>query len=360
MGIKSGAIGLIERTPVPDAITRLGIEALVARSRRLLAAEPEETAERFAAAMAAEPIAAHTEAANDQHYEVPADFFRLVLGPQRKYSSCLYEADTATLAEAEEAALAETAAHARVGNGMSILELGCGWGSLSLWLAQRYPDSCILSVSNAKSQRRFVEGEIARRRLTNLRVVTADVNDFEPGETFDRVVSVEMFEHVSNWPALLARVKSWLKPDGLFFMHVFSHVRVPYRFDHEDEADWIARHFFTGGIMPSHNLIRYFPESFDVVDAWRWSGQHYQRTAEHWLANFDRHTEEIAEIFSATYGSQARLWLRRWRLFFLATAGLFGHRGGGEWGVSHILLRPSSSLRTPNAPANWRPDRPAA
>jgi cyclopropane-fatty-acyl-phospholipid synthase len=310
--------------------------------------------------MAKRPIATHTDAANAQHYEVPAAFFSLVLGPQRKYSCCLYEANAATLAEAEEAALAETAARALLANGQSILELGCGWGSLSLWMARNFPESCVLAVSNSQSQRRFIEAAATAQGSHNLRVVTADANVFQQKEPFDRVVSVEMFEHMANWPLLLARVKSWLKPGGLMFMHVFSHARAPYRFDHEDEADWIARHFFTGGIMPSHDLIRQFPESFALVEEWRWSGRHYQRTAMDWLANFDRHADEISRIFSATYGRDARLWQRRWRLFFLATAGLFGHRGGSEWGVSHYLLRPSPSLKTPNASASRRSDRPAA
>jgi cyclopropane-fatty-acyl-phospholipid synthase len=340
MGMKAAAIRWFERAPTPDAMTRWGVEALVAHTSRALAAEPDGAAAAFASAMAPHPIATHTDAANAQHYELSPEFFRLVLGPQRKYSSCYYAHPADTLAEAEEAALAETAAHARLADGQSVLELGCGWGSLSLWMARNFPESRILSVSNASSQRRFIEGEIAARGLHNLRVVTADANVFRPAATFDRVVSVEMFEHMANWAVLLARVKSWLKPDGLMFMHVFSHARVPYRFDHEDEADWIGRHFFTGGIMPSHDLIRQFPESFAVVEEWRWSGRHYQRTAMDWLAKFDRHEEEIADIFRATYGDQARLWQRRWRLFFLGTAGLFGHEEGREWGVSHYLLRP--------------------
>jgi cyclopropane-fatty-acyl-phospholipid synthase len=339
MGMKAAAMALFERAPVPDLVTRRGIAALVARTSRALAAEPEHAAVAFAGAMAKRPIATHTDAANAQHYEVPAAFFSLVLGPQRKYSCCLYETDAATLAEAEQAALAETADRARLANGQSILELGCGWGSLSLWMARNFPESRVLAVSNSQSQRRFIEAEATAQGLHNLRVVTADANVFQPKEPFDRVVSVEMFEHMANWPLLLARVKSWLKPGGLMFMHVFSHARVPYRFDHEDETDWIARHFFTGGTMPSHDLIRQFPESFAVVEDWRWSGRHYQRTAMDWLANFDRHADEIAAVLHATYGDQARLWQRRWRLFFLATAGLFGHAEGREWGVSHYLLR---------------------
>ncbi len=290
-------------------------------SRKLAKKPPAATNRAFANAMRDRPIAVHTAAANEQHYEIPAHFFALVLGPARKYSCCYYAGENTTLAEAEQHALAETSSHARLAEGQSILELGCGWGSLSLWLASQFPQSRTLAVSNSQSQRQFIEQEISDRGLDNLRVVTADVNAFQPEGTFDRVVSVEMFEHVSNWPALLGRIRSWLKPDGLFFMHVFSHHRVPYRFNHEDDSDWIGKHFFTGGIMPSHDLIREFPESFEVEHDWRWSGHHYQRTAEDWLANFDQHKAPIRRILRSVYGDEAELWQRRWRLFFLATAG---------------------------------------
>lgn len=342
MGLKARAIRFVEANDLPDGLTRAAIAALVAQASRKLANKPA-AAERhaFADAMRDHPIAMYTAAANTQHYELPPEFFARVLGPARKYSCCYYPLASTTLADAERHALAETAALARVEDGQSILELGCGWGSLSLWLASNYPRSRVIAVSNSRSQRHFIEKEIAARHLGNLRVVTADVNVFQPDVAFDRVVSVEMFEHVSNWPALLGRVRSWLKPDGLFFMHVFSHERIPYRFDHKDETDWIGKYFFTGGIMPSHDLIREFHESFRVEQDWRWSGEHYQRTAIDWLANFDAEMGAIRGIFESVYGKDTELWLRRWRLFFLATAGLFGHRSGGEWGVSHYLLRPA-------------------
>jgi len=340
MSLKRAAIGAFERVPLADAVTRLAIETLVARTRRTLPEDADAVTRDFMRAMRGRPIAVHAEAANAQHYEVPADFFGLVLGPRRKYSCCLYRDGTTTLGEAEERALAETVAHARLGPGQQILELGCGWGSLSLFMAEAFPESSILAVSNSRSQRAYIEGEAVARGLENLRVVTADVNGFRPDAAFDRAVSVEMFEHVSNWEALLANVRSWLKPDGLLFMHVFSHARVPYAFDHTDQTDWIAQHFFTGGIMPSHGLIREFRGLFEVVDDWRWGGLHYARTANDWLANMDRNERAVAQVLQPVYGDDAKLWQRRWRLFFLATAGLFGHRAGEEWGVSHYLLRP--------------------
>lgn len=343
MSLKRAAIGAFERAPIPDAVTRLAIEALVKRTRLALPEDGQEATRKFADAMKSRPIAVHPEAANEQHYEVPSGFFGLVLGPRRKYSCCLYDEETTTLTEAEERALAETAAHAQLEDGQRILELGCGWGSLSLYMAEYFPQSTILAVSNSRSQRGYIENQAAARSLHNLGVVTGDVNAFNPEGRFDRIVSVEMFEHVSNWPALLSRVRSWLAPHGLFFMHVFSHARVPYAFDHTDPSDWIAQHFFTGGIMPSHGLIGEFGRLFDLADAWRWSGKHYARTANDWLANMDRNETAVADVLRSTYGEDASLWQRRWRLFFLGTAGLFGHRGGEEWGVSHYLLRPGSS-----------------
>lgn len=271
--------------------------------------------------------------------KLPPVYFAHILGPRRKYSCCLYDG-ASTLAEAEEYTLAETAAHADLHDGQRVLELGCGWGSLTLWMAERFPRSDIVAVSNSRPQRAHIEAEAARRGLPNVRVVTADMNVFEADGRFDRVVSVEMFEHISNWPALLARVHGWLDRGGLLFLHVFSHRAMPYRFDHDDKADWIAQHFFTGGVMPSHGLIWELDERF-VVDAdWRWNGMHYRRTAEHWLANFDANAQQIGAILRQVYGNEASLWARRWRLFFLATAGLFGARGGTEWGISHYALRP--------------------
>jgi cyclopropane-fatty-acyl-phospholipid synthase len=336
----SVATNVIERVPLPDSVTSAGIAFLVDRTRRKLAREGAGKDADFARLMARQPIAVRPDAANAQHYEVPPAFFALVLGPRRKYSCCLYDNAADTLASAEERALAETAGHAGLADGQDILELGCGWGSLSLWMAERYPAARITAVSNSASQRSYIEGEAARLGLGNLRVITADMNDFATGARFDRVVSVEMFEHMTNWQSLLKRVHGWLRPDGRLFMHVFSHRSAPYLFDTADKEDWIAQHFFTGGIMPSHGLIRHVAEVFDVESEWRWSGVHYARTARHWLANFDRNEDAVVEVLRGVYGAEALLWKRRWRLFFLATAGLFGHARGTEWGVSHYRLRP--------------------
>jgi cyclopropane-fatty-acyl-phospholipid synthase len=327
---------LAERAPIPDFLVTTGMRRLIATRDAELARAGSDA--DFAGAMAEHAIAEHAGAANTQHYELPPEFFALILGPRRKYSSCRYPRGNETLAQAEEIALAETAAHAALTDGQSILELGCGWGSLSLWMAEHFPNARITAVSNSAPQRFYIESQARARGLVNLTVVTADMNDFTIGARFDRIVSVEMFEHMANWRALLTRARDWLKPDGRLFLHVFAHARAPYRFDHEDENDWIAQHFFTGGIMPSHGLIRQFPDLFAVEDEWRWSGTDYRRTALDWLANFDAQTRAIMPILRAVYGVDAAIWRRRWRMFFLATAEMFGHANGEVWGVSHYRL----------------------
>jgi cyclopropane-fatty-acyl-phospholipid synthase len=349
----AAAIRAFEQAPVPDKLTLMGIDYLCGAAGKRLSRLPPETERMFAKAMLDHSIAENTAEANEQHYELPPEFFELSLGHHRKYSCCLYDGPKDSLETAEARALAETCAHADLHDGQDVLELGCGWGSLSLWMAKAYPASRIVSVSNSSSQRRYIEGEAAARGLTNLTVVTADMNCFDAAALpdspkFDRVVSVEMFEHMANWPRLLARIRGWMKADGRLFLHVFTHKTTPYSFDRNDDADWIAQHFFTGGVMPSHNLIHQFGELFEVEQDWRWSGEHYRRTAMDWLANFDRNDARIREILNSVYGPDAKLWRRRWRLFFLSVAGLFGHNGGADWGVSHYRLSAAPDPRGAN------------
>jgi cyclopropane-fatty-acyl-phospholipid synthase len=339
MSFVSRIIGTAERVPLPDVIIRAAIQRLCSRTATRLASGNGETDASFADEMAARAIAEYTDEASAQHHEVPAAFFARVLGPNRKYSSCFYKEAKSTLQEAEEEALRQTVEHADLADGQSILELGCGWGSLSLWMARQFPHAQVTAVSNSQSQRIHIETEAAARGLNNLRVVTADMNAFAPGRQFDRIVTVEMFEHMMNWRELMTRVKSWLAPDGRFFLHIFTHRSGAYRFDPADGEDWVAQHFFTGGVMPSHHLIRQYADLFEVEKEWRWSGTHYQRTALDWLANFDAGRDEIDAILRPVYGSDTSLWVRRWRWFFLATSGLFGYADGSEWGVSHFRMR---------------------
>ncbi len=340
------ATELVERGLVPDALVRRGIRALL--ERRLADDVPddpdarERAAAAVRAAMAEAPVAVATDAANQQHYEVPPGFYELVLGRHLKYSSCYYPTGRETLDEAEAAMLALTCERAALADGQDVLELGCGWGSLSLWMAERYPASRITSVSNSAPQRRFIQRRAAARGLDNLTVRTADMNDFRPEGAFDRVVSVEMFEHMRNWRLLLDRVASWLRPDGRLFLHVFCHRDVPYFFEDEGDDDWMARHFFTGGLMPSLALPGEVGAALEVEDSWAVDGTHYQRTARHWLEKLDARRGAVTSLFRQVYGpSEAERWVRRWRLFFMACEELFGYRDGREWLVGHTRMRPT-------------------
>jgi cyclopropane-fatty-acyl-phospholipid synthase len=339
MSFISTIIGTAERVPLPDAIIRAAIHRLCSRTATRLAEGNAASDAWFADEMAARVIAEYGDEAGDQHHQMPAAFFACVLGPHRKYSCCFYREPASTLQEAEEEALRQTVEHADLADGQSILELGCGWGPLALRMARQFPHARVVSVSNSVSQREHIEGEAIRRGLSNLTVITSDINVFEPGERFDRIVSVEMFEHMMNWRELMTRVRSWLKPDGRFFLHVYTHRTGSYLFDRADGEDWIAQHFFSGGVMPSHHLIRQYGDLFAVEKEWRWSGTHYQRTAQDWLARFDAHRDEIETILRKVHGNETGLWMRRWRWFLLATSGLFGYADGSEWGVSHYRLK---------------------
>lgn len=337
------ALKLAERKVLPDALIRKGIRDLCRERLADIGDADCERAQRdliqFTRQMSQADIAPLPEKANAQHYEIPADFFQYCLGAQRKYSSCFWLPETATLDEAETLALAQTCLHARLADGQQILELGCGWGSLTLWMASHYPQASITAVSNSASQREYILATARARGLTNLDVITADMNVFDSEQQFDRIVSVEMFEHMRNYAVLYANVARWLKPEGLFFKHIFVHRHAAYAFDVKAEDDWMSAYFFSGGMMPSDDLPLYFQTHLRMIDKWRWNGTHYAKTANAWLANMDQHHHEITPILEATYGrSQAELWRQRWRIFYMACAELFGYNHGQTWWVSHYLF----------------------
>ncbi|MES1943766.1 cyclopropane-fatty-acyl-phospholipid synthase [Salinisphaera sp. PC39] len=342
-------IELCERGLVPDALARAGMRRLIAS--RLTGPEAEDGEARNAAyralvaAARTGPIARHTDEANDQHYEVPADFFTLVLGPRLKYSGCLFADGIADLGAAEEAMLGLYAERAGLADGQRILDLGCGWGSFCLWAAARYPDAEVHAVSNSAGQRAHIEARAAALGLGNLRVETCDINRYEPaGAPFDRVVSVEMFEHMSNHRALMARIADWLAPDGRFFLHIFCHRLLAYPFATGGRYDWMGRHFFTGGLMPSENWPLEFQTHLTVRDHWWVSGRHYRATADAWLANLDARRDAVRALFADAYGAAlADRQRHRWRMFFMAVSELFGFEDGNQWGVGHYLFGPRAT-----------------
>jgi cyclopropane-fatty-acyl-phospholipid synthase len=345
----------IDRGVLPDPVLRTAIRRLLARRRRDITAGSVEDRSRrkreLLRELAEAPLAIHTDEANEQHYEVPTELFELMLGPHLKYSSGYWPTGVSTLAAAEEAMLRLTAEHAELADGQDVLELGCGWGSLTLWMAEHHPASRITAVSNSATQREHIEKQAAERGLHNVRVLTCDVNrlgvdayaDVVAPASFDRVVSVEMFEHVRNHRVLTERIATWLRPGGKLFVHVFAHRSDPYPFDTGGSADWMARHFFTGGLMPSDDLLLHSVHDLAVEDHWVLSGTHYARTLRAWLDQLDAHRARATSLLSDTYGQRAgRAWLHRWRVFDIACEELFGFAGGDEWHVSHYrFVRPT-------------------
>ncbi|MEZ5461883.1 cyclopropane-fatty-acyl-phospholipid synthase family protein [Dokdonella sp.] len=334
-----------ERGLIPDWLLRIGIRRqCAARLAEEKSAGIEATCERQRARieeLRASPIAIETDAANTQHYELPAAFFEHCLGARLKYSACYWDETTSDLDAAELRMLELYEERAQLADGQTILELGCGWGSLTLWMAARYPNARITAVSNSASQREFIEARCLERGLSNVKLVTIDVNQLKREENeFDRVVSIEMFEHMRNYEHLLKRIGSWLKPGGKLFVHIFCNRNLLYPFETAGEKNWMARHFFTGGLMPAADTLMHFQNDVTLEQRWLIPGTHYEKTANAWLRNHDRNRDNILDVLAGSYGpEQARLWNQRWRMFWMACAELFGHAHGAEWMVAHYRFR---------------------
>lgn len=328
---------LAERRLIPDSLIRWGIRNQLKQHSLFLANNPKSD-QSWIEELSKGPIAECTDTSKEQHYEVPTEYFKSVLGSHLKYSSCFWNEATTSLEMAEANMLRLSCEHAELENGQSVLELGCGWGSLSLWMAEHYPESTITAMSHSKTQKAYIDSESKRRGLDNLKVITSDINDFDTSKRFDRIVSVEMFEHLRNHSLLFDRLNTWLKDDGRIFIHVFAHHKESYLFEVEHERDWMAEHFFTGGMMPSINYLPSAAKPFKELNRWEINGAHYSKTLEAWLLKQDQEERTILKHFLNTYGKDSILWVQRWRIFYLACSELFAYNGGKEWPVMHYLF----------------------
>ena len=334
---------LLARGLIPDWILRRGVRSQ-GKERLNMMNKVDSTKEysKFINEASTGNIAVNTDDANNQHYEVDSEFFKYCLGKNLKYSCCFWDENTLDLDAAEDNMLEIYSQRAQITDGMSILDIGCGWGSLSLFLAQKYPKSEITGVSNSSSQKIFIDSVASERNISNLNIITRDINDFRAEEKYDRILSIEMFEHTKNTKKLMNLINDWLNPNGLFFMHVFAHKENPYYFDRDQKNAWMAKYFFTGGMMPNHNLFKDLKSNLEYQKSWILSGEHYERTSNAWLDKMDQNKSKILSLFERSNGSSvAKRKFHFWRLFYIACAEIFGYDNGNEWVVSHHLFKKS-------------------
>lgn len=342
MNMNQAVISIVERGLMPDAVARMGIRRLLRKRlehERRKHERSRDSLQSFIEKIRHEPIAVQTEKPREQHYELPAAFFSHVLGRRLKYSCNFWSGNISSLDKAEEAMLQIICERADVHDGMDILDLGCGWGALSLWTAQHYPECRIRAVSNSSSQREYIEQKCRENGLYNITVQTADMNTFYPEKRFDRILSLEMFEHMRNWKKLISRIAGWLKEEGKLFVHIFCHRQYPYVFENKGADNWMGQYFFTAGMMPSEQLLPSIQEDLALEKNWRVNGMHYKKTADAWLFNMDRRKDEVMPVLASVYGQdEAALWFQRWRIFFMACSELWGYDRGREWFVAHYLF----------------------
>ena len=334
---------LVSKGLLPDPLIRKGIQHFIGQRIKqdigTSVAQMDAKRSAFIEQMKKNPIAIKTNDANDQHYRLPTSFFEYALGPSMKYSCCHWD-NSSSLEEAELEMLDLTITRADISDGQTILELGCGWGAITLAMAERFPNSKIVAISNSPEQRKFILNKAKNKNINNIEVRTHNVAELELSERFDRVVSVEMFEHMRNYPKLLEKIHGWLNPKGKLFVHIFVHRDVPYNFDVKDDSDWMSKYFFSGGIMPSSHLIHYFQDHLKVENYWAVDGLHYQKTARAWLENMDQNKSPIMKILNVHYGKkEAAKWFNYWRIFFMSCEELWKYRNGTEWFVGHYLLK---------------------
>lgn len=334
---------IVAKGMIPDFFLRKGIQNLVQKRLKEISSAHVDLLEKRRQSLIKElklsPIAIETDLANDQHYQVPSGFFEKVLGENMKYSCAFFEKGNESLKEAESKMLKITCERAQIKDGMKILELGCGWGAITLYMAKQYPNSAITAVSNSKTQREFILNKAQNLGLSNVEVITANMIDFDTDLKFDRVVSVEMFEHMRNYEKLLEKISKWLNDEGKLFVHIFVHSKFSYKFEVNDETDWMSKYFFSGGIMPSEHLLYYFQKDLSIKNHWTLSGRHYAQTARKWLNNMDDNKSDIMKVFNDHYGPKdAMKWFNYWRVFFMSCEELWAFDDGREWLVGHYLF----------------------
>ncbi len=333
---------LIGSGRLPDFVIRLGIKFL--NKRRLqehysLSSEiRHEKLKEFMLQLKTGPISVNTKTTNAQHYELPTEFFKIVLGPKLKYSCSYFNSKKDTLAEADENMLNIYLQRAKIKNSDEILELGCGWGSLTVYMATQFPKSKITAISNSSVQKKYIDQLLKKRKIKNVNVITSDFNDFSTQKKFDKVVSIEMFEHIRNYEKAFQKVHSFLKKGGQCFIHIFAHREIAYPFEVKDDSDWMSKYFFTGGTMPSNHLFTYFCHPLKINDHWVVNGKQYTYTADKWLENMDANKERVLKIFQDVYEDEYKIWYQYWRIFFMSVAELFGYKNGNEWVINHYLF----------------------